>query len=97
MRKCLKEKRDRMKNTQEIMNTLEIGKILKKKGLILNREIKDIHQEKIKIEKGIILRKVEVTKFKNQQIIKKMIKNIIQKKIIKMIMTAQIHIKSKKS
>ncbi|MFN7881037.1 MAG: hypothetical protein ACK5NI_00920 [bacterium] len=88
MRKCLKEKRDRMKNTQEIMNTLEIGKILKKKGLILNREIKDIHQEKIKIEKGIILRKVEVTKFKNQEIIKKMIKNIIQKKIIKMIMTA---------
>ncbi len=71
MRKCLKEKRDRMKNTQEIMNTLEIGKILKKKGLILNREIKDIHQEKIKIEKGIILRKVEVTKFKNQEIIKK--------------------------
>ena len=70
------------------MNTLEIGKILKKKGLILNREIKDIHQEKIKIEKGIILRKVEVTKFKNQEIIKKMIKNIIQKKIIKMIMTA---------
>ena len=88
MRKCLKEKRDRMKNTQEIMNTLEIGKILKKKGLILNTEIKDIHQEKIKIEKGIILRKVEVTKFKNQEIIKKMIKNIIQKKIIKMIMTA---------
>ena len=88
MRKCLKEKRDRMKNTQEIMNTLEIGKIIKKKGLILNREIKDIHQEKIKIEKGIILRKVEVTKFKNQEIIKKMIKNIIQKKIIKMIMTA---------
>jgi hypothetical protein len=88
MRKCLKEKRDRMKNTQEIMNTLEIGKIPKKKGLILNREIKDIHQEKIKIEKGIILRKVEVTKFKNQEIIKKMIKNIIQKKIIKMIMTA---------
>lgn len=88
MRKCLKEKRDRMKNTQEIMNTLEIGKILKKKGLILNREIKDIHQEKIKIEKGIILRKVEVTKFNNQEIIKKMIKNIIQKKIIKMIMTA---------
>ena len=88
MRKCLKEKRDRMKNTQEIMNTLEIGKILKKKGLILNREIKDIHQEKIKIEKGIILRKVEVTKFKNQEIIKKMIKNIIQKKIIKMRMTA---------
>ena len=88
MRKCLKEKRDRMKNTQEIMNTLEIGKILKKKGLILNREIKDIHQEKIKIGKGIILRKVEVTKFKNQEIIKKMIKNIIQKKIIKMIMTA---------
>lgn len=88
IRKCLKEKRDRMKNTQEIMNTLEIGKILKKKGLILNREIKDIHQEKIKIEKGIILRKVEVTKFKNQEIIKKMIKNIIQKKIIKMIMTA---------
>ena len=68
MRKCLKEKRDRMKNTQEIMNTLEIGKILKKKGLILNREIKDIHQEKIKIEKGIILRKVEVTKFNNQEI-----------------------------
>ena len=88
IRKCLKEKRDRMKNTQEIMNTLEIGKILKKKGLILNREIKDIHQEKIQIEKGIILRKVEVTKFKNQEIIKKMIKNIIQKKIIKMIMTA---------
>lgn len=50
MRKCLKDKRDRMKNTREIMNTLEIGKILKKKGLILNRETKDIHQEKIKIE-----------------------------------------------
>lgn len=77
-----------MKNTLKTMNILKVEEILKKKGLIWNIEIEDILQEKIK-SKGKILQKVEITKFKKIEIIKKMIKNIIQEEIKEMIMIAK--------
>ena len=77
-----------MKNTLKTKNIQKVEGILKKKGLIWNIEIEDILQEKIK-SKGKILQKVEITKFKKIEIIKKLIKSIIQEEIIEMIMIAK--------